>query len=377
MRVLAGVPWDFGLDISGLSKRLVGQFSSVAALGHQVDLYAQGEGFAKGGFRVHRLGAAVGGGASPLSRVENSLAFARGFSDVVRKGGHDALHCFNTTSLYIEEKRLLQMLNPTSSFVREMVAPEFPEGEKYRRKLEEYDAAIRIEAEECSRAEVVVASSELSRENIVERYGVSRSDTEVVPTGIDPSGCMPDYEKGRDGLRIVLFPNRIAVMKGFRYAAEAMLMVKREFPSAIMMAMGRVDEFDRELVEGSIRRLKEAKALTLTGYVGEDKLREYYAMAEVALVPSLADDSSLSALDAAAMSTPLVATRNCGFMDVGEAGIEVPPKSAEAIADAVMALLSDERLYRRKREGARKVLPKYHWPVVAERLVGAYGKAFG
>jgi glycosyltransferase involved in cell wall biosynthesis len=377
MKVLAGVPWDFDLDISGLSKRLLGQFSSVAALGHEVDLYAQGEGFAKGGLRVHRLGAAVDGGGSPLSRVENSMAFARGFSEVVKGGGYDALHCFNTTSLYIKEKRLLQMLNPTSSFVKEMVAPEFPEGEKYRRKLEEYDAAISIEREECSRAEVVVASSELSRENLVSRYGVRRADIEVVPTGIDPANCRLDYEKGREGLRIVLFPNRIAVMKGFRYAAEAMLRVKKEFPSAVLMAAGRVDEFDRELLEGSLRALKEAKALTLTGYVSNGKLADYYAMAEVILVPSLADDSSLSALDAAAMSTPLVATRNCGFMDVGEVGVEVPPKSADAIADAVIALLSDERLYRKKRQGAKKVLPKYHWPAIAQRLMGAYDKIFG
>ncbi len=377
MKVLAGVPWDFGLDISGLSKRLVGQFAGVAALGHEVDLYAQGEGFSRGGFRVHRLGAAVDRGGSPLSRVDNSMAFARGFSEVVKAGGYDALHCFNTTSLFIKEKRLLQMLNPTSSFVKEMVAPEFPEGEKYRRKLEEYDAAVGIEREECSRAEMVIASSELSRENLISRYGVRRSETEVVPTGIDPAGCRLDYEKGREGLRIILFPNRIAVMKGFRYAAEAMLKVKEEFPSAVMMAAGRVDEFDRELLEPSVRRLREAKALTLTGYVSNGKLMDYYAMAEVVLVPSLADDSSLSAVDAAAMSTPLVATRNCGFMDVGEVGIEIPPKSADAIADAVTALLSDDRLYRRKRDGAKRVLPKYYWQAVAQRLAGAYEKVFG
>lgn len=374
MRILSGVPWDLGWDISGLSRRLLEQFSHIAAQGHDVDLYSAGEPLFRGSFRVHRLGAAIGGSGS--SRLENSLAFASEFSKVVEGGEYDALHCFNTTSLYIRDRRILQMLNPTSSFVKELVASEFPEGEKYRRKLEEYDATIRIEQKECSEASLVLASSDLSKENLVSRYGVRRGDIEVVPSGISPSECRVDYQKERGGLRMVLFPNRIAVMKGFRYAAEAMLKVKKEYPTSVMIASGRVDEFDSELLGGSLRALREAKALTMTGYLSRERLMEYYAMAEVVLVPSLADDSSLSALEAAAMTTPLVATRNCGFMGLGEAGLEVPPKDPDSIAEAVMSLFSDDELYMRKRRGAAGILHQYYWPLIAKRVVEAYKRVF-
>lgn len=80
----------------------------------------------------------------------------------------------------------------------------------------------------------------------------------------------------------------------------------------------------------------------------------------------------MSILESVANGLPIVATPNTGFPEIDKVGIAVPPKDSEAIADAIIALLSDHELWRRKSERARKVIRRYYWERIAKEFVKVY-----
>jgi glycosyltransferase involved in cell wall biosynthesis len=373
MKVLSGVPWRLDSDATGLTKRLVDQFTAIAKKGFETCLYSPGPNRKFRGFRNIHLSARLVEDEDPISPILNSMFFSDAFSRVIKRRKWDILHCFNTSALFLEaDSYLFQTLNPTYAFIKEIINSEYPKRGKYLRKLTYYEFASSLEEREYKNAPMIVASSELAKENIARYYSVQRSLIQVIPAGIDPAVCNFNYEKKESKLRIILFPNRVAVLKGFHYVFEAMKKIKKVFPSSIIAVTNRVDSFDYDLLCHDIRKLKEIKAISLIGFLPRDSLYEYYKVADVCLVPSLADDMSLSVLESVAHATPVVATSNTGFPDVEDVGIQVPPKDSDAIADAVIALLSDEELYMKKRANAQRVIQKYNLSIVAEKFKTLY-----
>jgi len=89
--------------------------------------------------------------------------------------------------------------------------------------------------------------------------------------------------------------------------------------------------------------------------------------------PALTEPFGLTLLEAAASGLPLVATENGGPVDIiGNCnnGILVNPLDKSAIAEALLALLSDAKCYRRMRKnGIVKTREHYAWQAHAERYM--------
>jgi len=375
MKVLSGVPWRLDWEITGLSRRLIDQFTAITQKGFKVDLYSPGPQRNFNEFKIIHLPFRVLEDEEIISPILNSISFGYLFSRIVTRRKYDILHCFNTASLFLEaESFIFQTLNPTYAFIQEVIASEYPRNKKYIRKLKYYDFASCLEEKEYSRATRIVASSELAKENIVRYYGVKRGLIDVIPAGIDPKICNLNYEKKASKLRIILFPSRVSILKGFHYIPEAMKKIKAEFPNSVIIVTNRIDNFEYDLLYDDIKVLKRMGAIAMSRFLPRKTLYEYYRIADISLIPSLSDDMSLSVLESVAHATPIVATENTGFPDVEKIGIKVPPKDSEAIADAVITLLSDKELYKEKRDCAKEVIQKYYLPNIAESFKTLYNR---
>jgi len=95
-----------------------------------------------------------------------------------------------------------------------------------------------------------------------------------------------------------------------------------------------------------------------TGRLTQDELVKRYSRAKIAVVPSLYEGFGLPAAEAMACGTPVIATTGGALPEVvGDAGVLVPPRSADALADAIKRLLNDKRF--NWRQAARKTLGVY------------------
>ena len=82
-----------------------------------------------------------------------------------------------------------------------------------------------------------------------------------------------------------------------------------------------------------------------TGYVSAEDLPRYYQSCDVYCAPSTGQESfGIVLLEAMAAGAPVVASRNVGYAAVmthGEEGFLVEPRAPEALAVALVRVLSD------------------------------------
>lgn len=375
MKVLSGIPWQLDWNFTGLSKRLTEQFTEITKRSVEVYLYTPGRRRNLDKFRIRQIPIRTLKDEDPVTSILNSIGFSHAFSNIVEKQDYDLLHCFNTTSLFLDKRPfMLQTVHPPYESIREIICSEYPRSKKYLRKLDYYDFAATLEEKEYAKATMIVASSEMAKENIARHCGIKRKLIRVIPAGVDPSICNMNYEKRKSDLKAILFPNRISVLKGFHYAAEAMREIRKAFPKSVLIVTNRIDEFESDLLKHDMEKLQKMKAVALVGYLPILDVYRYYRMADVCLVPSLYDDLSLTVLESVAHATPIVATANTGFPDVEKVGIQVPPKDPKSIAEAVITLLSDDELYAKKRQSAESVIKKYYWPNIGEKFMTIYNE---
>ena len=113
-----------------------------------------------------------------------------------------------------------------------------------------------------------------------------------------------------------------------------------------------------------------------TGYLDRGTLRTLYAGARALVLPSLDEGFGLPALEAMTVGVPVVASNRGALPEVvGDAGLLVDPTDAEAIADALESVLTDDALAGRCVARGLRRAREFTWRASARSLRRAYRKA--
>lgn len=220
----------------------------------------------------------------------------------------------------------------------------------------------------------------------VSRYGAAAlrappARTRVVYGGADPARFRPDPATRRAG---VLFVGRLTPHKGVDRLIRAL-------PAGADLTVAGTAGHDRRAPERSypdlLRSLAAGRSVRMTGAVAEAELPELHRRAAVFALPSVdrtcygrpvavPELLGLSALEAMASGTPVVASRIGGVPEVvtdGETGFLVDPGDVGALHDGLAMLLADGRLARRMGDAARAaILDRFTWQACARRCLAAY-----
>jgi glycosyltransferase involved in cell wall biosynthesis len=116
------------------------------------------------------------------------------------------------------------------------------------------------------------------------------------------------------------------------------------------------------------------------GRVNNQDLPDVYGTATVALNPSDADNLPISVLEAFASGVPVISTNVGGIpymIKDGVTGLLVNRNDDKGMAQCVLRLIKDERLYRKISKNGHKEAQKYSWEHVRPRLFSVYNKVFG
>ena len=117
----------------------------------------------------------------------------------------------------------------------------------------------------------------------------------------------------------------------------------RAVPDAYLLVVGEGSR--REALEAQARELRIAHRVVFTGR--RDDVPAVTAALDVAVLPSYREAQGLSILEAMALSRPVVASNVGGIPEMiedGVTGVLVPPHDAEALAAAIVRLLTDHPL---------------------------------
>ncbi len=325
-----------GLDVTilvvlsnALSRRFPRRPPDPAACGDELDRSLAAE-----GVRVVRMP------QSPLHYHLDAWSVRRGLARLLAEGPVDAVLAHYHEAGFLPA--LLARHGTTFGFLATWQTyswlPKLPPGWRGRVR-----AAVdrRMVLEPHRRARVLFALSEFTRGELVQHLGVRPERIALSPLGVDAS--FRSFERSqRPAIRRFLWFGRLAVLKGFHDALEALGELKRRGVGGWtfrMFGTGRKD-----LVRAAAERCGIAAEVEVQDPIGDAELRRELAAADLALMPSHFESFGLSIAEAQAGGLPVVAYAVGSVPEVVEDGVTgwlAPFRRTDLLADALERAVAD------------------------------------
>jgi glycosyltransferase involved in cell wall biosynthesis len=214
-------------------------------------------------------------------------------------------------------------------------------------------------------------------------FGVPAGRSIFLPNGVDSekfSPSVPGVIRGQYGLlastKIVLCPRRLVPKNGVNFLIESIPTILPIHPDTMFVIVGEGPE--RARLETQTRELGIQDKVIFAGGISNDEINSYYADADLVVLPSLKEATSISALEAMSSSKPIVASNVGGLphlVSEGVTGLLVPPADPQALATAISGLLSSPDRRRAMGSAARsRVLSELTWDHIARRTTAFYSR---
>lgn len=236
-------------------------------------------------------------------------------------------------------------------------------------------------------ADRIVANSHAIADAFI-RAGGRPEKVTVVHNGVDldrfhPSDTGQETRKAlglNENMPIISIFSRLDRWKGHVYFLHAAARVSREYPDARFLIVGATT-FDDPGYTDELHRLTEELGLTdRVMYLGFRRdIAALMAASDIIVHAStLPEPLGLTPMEAQAAGKPVVAVGTGGVLETvadGETGLLVPPKDAEAMAGALLALLRDPaRRARMGRAGRARAETLFNLDVNARRVQDVYAQ---
>ena len=132
---------------------------------------------------------------------------------------------------------------------------------------------------------------------------------------------------------------RPGVSKGVDYLVKAAALLRDKQPdSHLLLLLSRDPSDGYRRVLQTISGLDLNQHVTVKDPVPRAELPSYLLGSDCVVVPSLSEGFGYSAVEAATLGCPVIATRGHAVEEVlGDYGVFVPPRDAQALADALLA----------------------------------------
>ncbi|MDD3299304.1 MAG: glycosyltransferase family 4 protein [Bacteroidales bacterium] len=195
-----------------------------------------------------------------------------------------------------------------------------------------------IEKRGMKEADKVIAVSNLTRNIVINKYGIDPAKVVTVHNAVDFQGFQSlKVERGVPE-KIVTFLGRITYQKGPEYFIEAANKVLKRYPGVRFVMAGSGDLLNR-----SIRRVAKlgiADKFHFTGFLKGMEVKEMFAYSDVYVMPSVSEPFGISPLEAMRANVPTIISKQSGVAEVLKLAIKVDFWDIDAMADAIYGLLN-------------------------------------
>jgi glycosyltransferase involved in cell wall biosynthesis len=230
------------------------------------------------------------------------------------------------------------------------------------------------------RADAIIAVSEATRGDVVDRLRVPPERVTVIPEAVDTDFAPPSAEAGRRVAATFGVPGRYVLyvgqfdprknMDGLLAAFARAAAVDGELRLVIAGDLGKLSSFLTRALE---RTRAPRERVVVTGHLDDATLAALYAGAECLLHAALLEGFGLTPLEALAAGTPVVGYRAGAVEEVvGDAGVLVDASDPDALGDALVTYLGDPARQGALRARARPRAAGFSWDRTAADTLAVY-----
>jgi glycosyltransferase involved in cell wall biosynthesis len=231
------------------------------------------------------------------------------------------------------------------------------------------------------KAEVIIAGSNSTKIDLIQKYGVDEKKIRVVYQGPDEQFCVAKDEKDLVNTR-----NKYNAQTG--YFLHISSSDPRDNTQAVIRALQRVKpelRIPKKLIIGGdmdseklgfkklIRELNLENSIIFTGRLSEEELLALYQAADLFIDPSLYEGFGLQVVEAMACGIPVITSNLTSLPEiVGDAAILVNPTDIDSLTSAMVRVLTDSRLQNSMRQKSLERAKLFSWDKAARETLAIY-----
>lgn len=187
-------------------------------------------------------------------------------------------------------------------------------------------------------ADKVIAVSELTRNIVINRYGIDPDKVVAVHNAVDFSG-RENLEVERNVKdKVVTFLGRVTYQKGPEYFIEAAAKVLKRCNNVRFVMAGSGDMLNRCIRH--VARLGISDRFHFTGFLRGVEVQKMFALSDVYVMPSISEPFGISPLEAMQTNVPSIISKQSGCAEILNYALKVDFWDVDAMSDAIYGLLN-------------------------------------
>lgn len=244
-----------------------------------------------------------------------------------------------------------------------------------------------------NRADKIIALNHTFKQVLIQRARIDNNKVIVVPNGVDTEFFNPNIKTSEQlvklynlaGKRVILYVGRIIPEKGIHILLKAFhrLIAYYNVRDVTLIIVGplstsythkKISKYSKELFVLA-EKLKLRNNVIFTGPHEKNILKEFYVLANMLVLPSLAEAFPLVVLEAMACSCPIIVSDIPVLKEIVRNrynGLTFIRSDYLDLAEKMYILLTDKTLRRKIKENARKTAEIYDWDIIALNLKKVY-----
>ena len=227
-----------------------------------------------------------------------------------------------------------------------------------------------IEKQGMEEADKVIAVSDLTRNIVINKYGIDPAKVVTVHNAVDFSGREKISVSRGVKEKVITFLGRITFQKGPEYFIEAAAKVLKVCPETRFVMAGSGDMMNRCIRH--VAKLGIADRFYFTGFLRGDDVQKMFALSDVYVMPSVSEPFGISPLEAMKTDVPTIISKQSGVAEVLKYAIKVDFWDVNALADAMYGLLTYPALPAFAADRGREEVDSLKWDSAAIKVKHVY-----
>lgn len=231
---------------------------------------------------------------------------------------------------------------------------------------------------------IATVSHEVSR-TLVKHFQAPQEKLVVIPNGVgphfrritDPVLLGATQHKFHLKFPLVLGVGTLEPRKNHMGLIKAFYQIQKRKNGPAMLAIAGGQGWLYEETQQLVQELKLEHKVRFLGRVSDLELVTLYSLATVFAFPSFFEGFGVPPIEAMACGAPVITSNTSSLPEVaGDAALLVDPHNVDALAEALLRVVSDEQLQQELRQKGYQQAQQYTWATSAKKMLAVYQRLY-